>query len=151
LPSSRWPLAPTKPTPPTIRSPATGATPSVSVPAVSLQDIESCATELTFTSDLEIALEARWVSLAATEINPGCTTTRLVTGQKWFTSQADGTFTVTGDSAATLERSNCVDTADDLPQEETMDIAIPSGEQNYSISGDTLTISSGELQGVYTR
>ena len=114
-------------------------------------DIESCVTEITFTDGLEISLEARWVSLAATETNPGCTTTKLVTGQTWFTAQSEGTFTVSGDGSATVERSNCVNAADDLPEEETTDIAIASGAQDYSISGDTLTISSGNLQGVYTR
>jgi len=114
-------------------------------------DIESCSTELTFTDALEISLQTEWVSLAATETNPGCTTTRIASGQTWSTSHADGTFTVSGNGSATSERSNCVDPADDSPAASTTDIAIPSGDQDYELSGDTLTITSGALKGVYTR
>ncbi len=114
-------------------------------------DIESCSTELTFTDALDITLQTEWISLAATATNPGCTTTKIASGQTWSASHADGTFTVSGDGSATMERSNCVDPADDSSAESTTDIAIPSGDHDYEISGDTLTIKSGALQGVYTR
>ncbi len=114
-------------------------------------DIESCTTELSFSNELEVELEATWVSLSATATNPGCTATKLVTGQQWSTDHAEDTFTVSGTGTATLERAKCVNDADNLAATATSDINIPSGDTTYTLSGDTLTVSSGSLKGVYTR
>jgi hypothetical protein len=114
-------------------------------------DVESCTTEITFTNDLALDLKAEWVSLAATATNPGCTTTKRVSGQEWSTSHEDETFTVSGKASATVERSNCIQAADDSAAATTNDITIASGEIHYTLSGDTLTITSSGLQGVYTR
>ncbi len=114
-------------------------------------DVESCVTELTFTNGLEVTLKAQWIALAATATNPGCTTTKLVSGQEWSTSHADGTFTVTGEGSATVERSMCIHSADDASAAPTTDISIPSGDFDYTLSGNKLTITSGALQGVYTQ
>jgi hypothetical protein len=114
-------------------------------------DVESCTTELSFSNDLDVELEATWISLAATATYPGCTTTKLVTGQQWSTDHAKDTFTVDGGGESTVERSNCVNSEDDLSSTATTDISIPSGATTYTLSGDTLTVQSGTLKGVYTR
>lgn len=114
-------------------------------------DVESCETELTFDNDLTIQLKAEWISLAATSTNPGCTTTKLVTGQQWSTEHATDTFTLTGDGAATVERTGCVNEGDNMEATATTDISIPNGETTYTLSGDTLSIKSGLLEGTYTR
>jgi hypothetical protein len=114
-------------------------------------DIESCNTELTFGNDLTIELTAERISLAATSITPGCTTTRLVTGQQWSTDHGRDTFTVTGDGAATIERTNCVNEADNMEATATTDVSIPNGDSIYTLSGDTLSVKSGLLAGAYTR
>jgi hypothetical protein len=114
-------------------------------------DIESCSSELTFSNDLEIQLKAEWISLAATAMHPGCTTTKVVTGQRWSAEHANDTFTVTGKGAATVARAYCVNTEDDLNATATTDIGIPDGDTTYTITGDTLTVQSGSLKGVYTR
>lgn len=114
-------------------------------------DIESCTTELSFSSDLYVELEATWISLSATATNPGCTSTKLVTGQQWSTDHAEDTFSVTGTGASTLERTKCINDTDNLEPAATSDIKIPSGDTKYTLSDDTLTISSGTLKGAYTR
>jgi azurin len=114
-------------------------------------DIESCSSELTFTNELDVELRADWISLAATATHPGCTTTKRVTGQQWSAEHAADTFTVTGNGAATMERTDCVNKDDDIAAATTTDISIPSGDTKYAISGDTLTVQSGSLKGTYTR
>lgn len=114
-------------------------------------DIESCNTELTFEPDLDIELTAEQISLAATATNPGCTTTRLVTGQQWSTNHATETFTVTGNGSATIERTNCIHEEDNMDATATTDVSIPGGESTYTLSDDTLTIRTGLLEGIYTR
>jgi hypothetical protein len=114
-------------------------------------DVESCNTELTFSGDLEIELMAERISLAATATNPGCTTTRLITGQEWSTDHEAGTFTVSGSGSATIERTDCVNEADDMDATSTKDVSIPAGETAYTLSDDTLTVKSGSLAGTYTR
>lgn len=114
-------------------------------------DVESCSVALIFSDDLGIDLEARWISLAATATNPGCTTIRLVQGQTWSADHEDDTFTVSGKGASTEERSDCVNEADNQEAKVTAEIAIPGGDATYDITGDTLTVSSGALAGTYTR
>jgi len=114
-------------------------------------DVESCSTELTLGDDLTVELKAEWVSLSATATNPGCTTTRMVTGQQWSTEHATDTFTLTGNGAATVERSGCVNDMDDMAATATTDISVPTGDATYTISGDSLSVKSGSLQGTYTR
>jgi hypothetical protein len=114
-------------------------------------DIESCNTELSFGNDLSIELKTETISLAATATNPGCTTTRLVTGQQWSTDHAEDTFTVTGSGTTTLERTNCVNDADNMPPTATTEINIPDGDTTYTLAEDTLSIMSGSLNGTYTR
>jgi hypothetical protein len=114
-------------------------------------DIESCSVALTFSDDLSIDLEARWLSLSATATNPGCTTTKRVTGQTWSTDHGANTFTVSGKGDATMERSDCVNDADNQAAATTTEIAIPTGDTSFEINADTLTISAGALAGKYTR
>jgi hypothetical protein len=114
-------------------------------------DIESCSTKLTFSDGLKIDLDAQWVSLAATAKTPGCTTTRLVTGQEWSADHAKNTFNVSGSGASTIERTTCVNDTDNLNATSTTDISIPSGDSTYALSGDTLTIKTGALKGAYNR
>jgi len=120
---------------------------SKSMPA----DIGSCSSELTFTSELDVQLKADWISLAATEMNPRCTTTKLVTGQQWSTEHEADTFTVTGNGEATVERTNCVHAEDNQAATATTDISIPDGDTKYAISGQTLSVQSGALEGTYVR
>lgn len=112
-------------------------------------DIDSCSTELDFTVDLDVKLIAKEVSLAATATHPGCTTTKIASGQKWSTDST--TVAITGSSAATLQRASCVNETDNQAATTTTDISIPAGDSPYTISGNTLTIASGALKGIYTR
>lgn len=114
-------------------------------------DVESCTVTLTFGDDLNVDLEARWISLAATATNPGCTTKKRVTGQTWSADHAANTFTVSGKGEATMERTDCVNDADNQAAAATTEIAIPSGDTSFEINADTLTITSGALSGKYTR
>jgi hypothetical protein len=114
-------------------------------------DVESCAVALSLTDALEVELDATWISLAATETNPGCTTTRSVTGQVWSADHATNTMTVSGKGVSTLGRTDCVIEEDNLEAEETTDISLIAGEAVYEINSDSLTILSGSLKGTYTR
>lgn len=114
-------------------------------------DIESCKTTVTFSDDLELTLQIDWISRSATAVTPGCTTTRIVTGQEWSTEHDVDTFTLTGKPNATVARSHCVNADDDAAAKPTTEITIPNGDSQYTLSGDTLTIASGTLAGVYTR
>ncbi len=114
-------------------------------------DIESCSTEIKFTDALKVELTAVAVSLAATAITPGCTTTRSVTGQEWSTDHPSGTFTVTGTGTSTMKRTMCVTPADNKDSSPATDIAIPSGDTKYTLAGEVLTITTGSLKGVYKR
>jgi hypothetical protein len=114
-------------------------------------DIESCVTELTFADDLSVELKTEWISRSATAENPGCTTTWLVTGQQWSTDHEAGTFTVSGNGSTTKERSSCVNDADDMDATPTTDISIPDGVTTYALSEDTLSVTSGSLEGTYSR
>ena len=125
----------------------TGCYGSTSKPA----DVESCTTELTLGDDLNVELRAEWISLAATATNPGCTTTRLITGQQWSAEHETDTLTVTGEGVATIERTSCVNDDDNMDAAPTSDVSIPNGKTIYVLSGDTLTVKSGLLTGIYTR
>jgi hypothetical protein len=114
-------------------------------------DIESCNTELIFGNDLTLELTAERISLAATATTPGCTTTRLITGQKWSTDHARDTFTVTGDGATTIERTNCVNETDNMDAVDTTDVSISDGAATYTLSDNTLSVKSGSLTGTYIR
>jgi len=114
-------------------------------------DVESCTTELTFTNELNIELKATTISLAATAVNPGCTTTWVVTGQTWSAEHAANTFTVAGKGESTIERSKCVNEADNKEATTTTEISIASGDVEYTITEDTLSVLSGSLKGIYTR
>ena len=114
--------------------------------------IASCSVALTFTADLDVSLTATWLSMPATAMYPGCTTTEQVTGQQWSTNDAMPTETlaVTGTGTATKERTGCVDSADDMASTPTSDISIPSGDTQYQIVGSELTILSGDIAGTYS-
>lgn len=114
-------------------------------------DIESCSVEVAFLKSLDFQLTARWISLAATAVNPGCTTTRRITGQTWSTNHEAGTLTLIGRGDATLERSACVDEKDNVPPEPTTDIEARPGDMSYEVGEDTLRILTGSLQGTYQR
>jgi hypothetical protein len=121
--------------------------------SVTPPDIEKCTVALTFTNDLEIEVMAEWVSLPATADHPGCTTTKLVTGQTWSTRHATDVeiLNVKGSGTATVERYDCVKDEDNMDTRATSDIEIPPGDMSYQISDDKLTILSGTLAGTYTR
>jgi hypothetical protein len=114
-------------------------------------DVERCAVALTFTNGLGVELEAKWISLAATAMNPGCTTTRRVTGQKWSTNHATQTLTVTGTGNATIERSHCVNAEDKSDAIPTSDIEIRPGDMSYELDDGTLRVFTGDLRGTYSR
>lgn len=114
-------------------------------------DVERCSVALTLTNALGVELEATWTSLAATATNPGCTTTRRVTGQTWSTDHAEHTLTVSGNGKATMERSGCVNATDNLEVRPTSDIVIRPGQMSYELDGDTLRVLTGSLRGTYTR
>jgi hypothetical protein len=120
---------------------------SSSMPA----DVESCSVALALTSELDVQLDATWISQAATDTNPGCTTTRSITGQEWSTDHATNTMTLTGKGEATIARTDCVKPEDNLAAMATTDIEMPSGDARYEINGDALTILSGALKGTYNR
>lgn len=114
-------------------------------------DIASCRSELMFSNDLEIELTATRISLAATAMYPGCTTTKMVTGQQWYVEHETDTVTITGEGASTIERTDCVNTSDNLDERPTTDISIPAGDTIYVVANNKLTVQSGALQGTYTR
>ena len=112
------------------------------------EGIKSCKTSLTFTNELTFTLKAEQISEPATATNPGCTTTRMVDGQSWST---DGnTFTLEGSGKATMERTSCVNTVDNLKAAPTTDIAVAAGGSGYVITDNSLTIAAGPLAGTYT-
>ena len=115
-------------------------------------DIASCSVALSFTADLNFELTAAWVSMPATSMYPGCTTTKRVTGQQWSTDGATptGTLDVAGAGTATVERSGCVNSVDDLQAMPATDISIRPGNMQYQIVDGKLTILSSDLAGSYT-
>ena len=115
-------------------------------------NISSCSVALSFTADLNMGLTAAWISMPATAMYPGCTTTKRVSGQLWSTDDAmpTETLTVTGVGDSTVERTGCVNAADDLEAMSTSDISIPSGETKYQIVDGKLTILSGSIAGTYS-
>ncbi len=112
-------------------------------------EVEKCTTTLNFKTGLDIELRAEWISLPATATNPGCTTTKEVTGQTWSTDSS--AFTVSGSGSATIERTGCVNDTDNMSSAPTSDIAIPGGTTRYEINNNTLTILNGSLAGTYTK
>ena len=90
-------------------------------------DVESCTVSLALQSDLDVRLDAAWISLAATDTNPGCTTTRSIIGQEWSTDHATNTLTVEGKGEATISRSNCVKGEDNFKPTATADIERRAG------------------------
>lgn len=117
------------------------------------EGIEECSVTLTFTDALDIELTAEWLSMPATADFPGCTTTETVTGQTWSTESGDATetLTVSGSGSAALERTGCVNEADNVSPTSTTGISIPNGEAKYEISGTTLTVLDTSLEGAYER
>jgi hypothetical protein len=115
-------------------------------------DIESCSVALSFGADLNVELTATWISMPATAMYPGCTTTKLVTGQQWSTDDVMPTSTldVTGTGASTVQRTGCVNGSDDLSATPTSDISIPSGDTRYQIVDGKLTVLSGDIAGTYS-
>ena len=110
--------------------------------------IKECKTALTFADDLTFSLKAEQFSEPATATAPGCTTTRMVEGQTWST---DGTtVTVEGTAKATLARSSCVNSTDEIKAGPTTDIGVAPGGAQYVITDNSLTIASGPLSGTYT-
>lgn len=116
-------------------------------------DIESCAVSLRFTDELTIELQADWLSMPATADYPGCTTTKLVTGQSWSTQEAKDydVLTIAGTGTPTIERTGCVYDADNMDPTDTTEISIPEGDVDYQISGDGLTVMTTSLEGSYTK
>jgi hypothetical protein len=115
-------------------------------------NISSCSVTLSFTADLNVGLTAAWISMPATAMYPGCTTTKRVSGQLWSTDDAmpTETLTVTGTGDATMERTGCVNAVDDLEAMSTSDISIPSGDTQYQIIDGKLTILSSNIAGTYS-
>lgn len=115
-------------------------------------DVASCSVTLSFTATLDVELTAAWISMPATAMYPGCTTTKRVSGQRWSTDAASptATLTVTGDGGSTVERTSCVNAADNLAAMATTDISIPSGDTEYQIVDGKLTILSSNIAGTYS-
>ena len=112
------------------------------------EGVKSCKTSLTFSNELAFELKAEQLSEPATAVAPGCTTTHLVKGQTWST---DGTtFTLDGSGDATMERTSCVNAADELKAAPTTAITAPRGDSGYVITDNSLTIAAGPLAGTYT-
>ncbi len=114
-------------------------------------DVESCTVTVEFSAELDVTVTATWVSLAATQNLPGCTTTRVVTGQTWSADHTTNEVTLSGKPEATIERSSCVKEADNLAAVATSDIEVLSGSARYEVNADALTIVSGSLAGSYVR
>jgi len=87
--------------------------------------------------------------MPATAAAPGCTTTRVVTGQTWSTDSS--TFVLNGTPKATIERSSCVNNRDELKVGPTTDMDMPTGEAKNTVLEKSLTIESGPLKGTYMR
>jgi len=115
------------------------------------EGVESCKTTLSFGKELDFEVTAQWVYPAAAEKQAGCVTTRRVTGQEWSTDHTKGTLKISGPAQATEERTDCVDEKDNQKAAPTTDVQSVSGESQYTVHGDTLTINSGKLRGSYTR
>ncbi len=60
-------------------------------------------------------------------------------------------LTVKGQGTATVERSGCVNDADNLDPIETSDISIPTGDIEYQIVDGVLTILNTVLEGTFTQ
>jgi hypothetical protein len=114
-------------------------------------DISSCTVELTFTASLDVSLQATWLSMPATAVLPGCTTTKLVTGQTWSTRSGVNMeiFTVAGTGMSTTERTGCVHATDDQMPTPVTDISIDEGDTDYQLAGGSLTVLQGDLSGTY--
>jgi hypothetical protein len=114
-------------------------------------DITSCTVSLTFTASLDVSLTATWLSMPATAVYPGCTTTQVVTGQKWSTRSGTDmeVLTVTGAGSATTARAGCVNMTDNQTATPTTDISIDSGDTGYQLEDGTLTILSSNIAGTY--
>lgn len=122
---------------------------SSSMPA----DVQSCSLTLVFGADLTLSLTDTRQSLPATAVYPRCTTTRRVSGQRYSTSDGIGPMRVTimGDSSSTVERTGCVNSADNqAAMADTVDV-VPAGVLSYQLSANNLTISSGPLMGSFSR
>jgi hypothetical protein len=116
-------------------------------------DISSCTVSLAFTASLDVSLTATWLSMPATAVYPGCTTTQEVTGQRWSTRSGAGReiLTVTGTGSATTARTGCVNMTDDLMATPTTEISIGSGDTGYQIENGVLTVLSNDIAGTYSQ
>ena len=113
-------------------------------------DIQTCKLSLQFDSSLKFTLIDARQSLPATAVNPRCNTIRTVTGLTYSTD-SKGTLTLAGSSGSTVERKDCVNAADNQAKVADSRDSVAAGPFGYSITGKTLTISSGQLAGEYVR
>lgn len=113
-------------------------------------DIQSCKLSVRFDADLSVTLINSRQSLPATATFPRCITNRTVSGMKYSTDNM-GTLTLTGSSMSTLERKECANVADNQATMADTRDSLSAGKISYTITTKTLTITSGQLTGEYTR
>jgi hypothetical protein len=113
-------------------------------------DIQSCKLSLRFDANLTFALINARQSMPATAVYPRCNAVRTVTGLTYSTNTT-GTLTLSGSSVSTLERTGCVNDADNQAAVADTRDSVAAGAIAYSIKNDTLTLSAGQLAGEYKR
>ena len=113
-------------------------------------DIQSCSTKLRFDADLTLTLTDTRQSLPATAVYPRCTATRAVKGLRYSTD-SEGTVTLTGTTSSTLVRQDCSNAADNQSEIADTRDSVPAGTSRYSITNRTLSLTTGPLSGEYQR
>lgn len=115
-------------------------------------NVKSCETKLTFTSDLNFSLVYVEHSPPASAVMAHCDTTHRVTGQKWSENIKNNqqTLTITGAGVAKVTVDNCVNGPDNKGEKDDPDVAVLPGDMAYAINGKALNVSSGSLTGAYT-
>lgn len=113
-------------------------------------DIQSCETALRFDADLKFTLIDTRQSAPATAVYPRCSAIRTVAGLTYSTDSV-GTLTLSGNSASTLERKNCVNDSDNQPAMPDSRDSVAAERITYSIKDRTLSVTSGPLRGDYVK
>jgi len=115
-------------------------------------NVQACSTSLVFTSDLKFSLVTTEQIKSAEAVSPRCLTTHEAKGQTWSVGITDNkqSVTIAGSSTSNYKLTDCVRSEDNKGS--TPDtISVLPGVIPYSINATTLTISSGTLQGTYTK
>ena len=101
-------------------------------------NVESCATSLTFTADLKFTLVYTEQAPPASAVTPRCLTTHKVTGQTWSEGIKNNaqTLSLAGAGKATVSVTGCVHDSDNKGETTDTATSVAPGDMVYAINAN---------------